>query len=67
MTAHEVQVRRATVADLEILVPLFDAYRQFYRQPSEPARARRFLLERLERAESVIFLAFDGADVIGFT
>ena len=63
----EVEVRQATVADLNLLVPLFDAYRQFYLQPSEPERARRFLLERFEHNQSVIFLAFVGAAAIGFT
>jgi GNAT superfamily N-acetyltransferase len=53
--------------DLDLLVPLFDAYRQFYRQPSEPERARRFLLERLEHSESVIFLSFEDTSAIGFT
>ncbi|HZS56572.1 MAG TPA: hypothetical protein VFA65_19350 [Bryobacteraceae bacterium] len=33
-----VDVRQATVQDLELIVPLFDAYRQFYGQPSEPDR-----------------------------
>lgn len=67
MTAREVEVRQATVADLNLLVPLFDAYRQFYRQPSDPERARRFLLERFEQNQSVIFLAFENAAAIGFT
>ncbi len=62
-----VEVRQATVADLDVLVPLFDAYRQFYRQPSEPERARRFLLDRFEHNQSVIFLAFDGNVAAGFT
>ena len=66
MLATGVEVRQATVADLNLLVPLFDAYRQFYRQPSEPERARRFLLERFEHNQSVIFLAFEGAAAIGF-
>lgn len=48
MTTREIEVRQATAADLDQLVPLFDAYRQFYRQPSEPEQARRFLLERFE-------------------
>jgi GNAT superfamily N-acetyltransferase len=61
-----VEVRQATVADLDCLVPLFDGYRQFYRQPSEPERARRFLLERFEHGESVIFIAFERQVPIGF-
>src|SRR5947209_4483653 len=61
------EIRRATEADLHQLVPLFDAYRQFYGQPSDLERARRFLRERLERDESVIFLALEGNAAIGFT
>ena len=67
MTTREVEVRQATVADLNLLVPLFDAYRRFYSQPSEPERARCFLLERFEHDQSVIFLAFEDAAAIGFT
>ncbi len=67
MTKRKLEVRQATVADLSFLVPLFDAYRQFSRQPSEPERARNFLLERMEQDQSVIFVAFDNASPIGFT
>ena len=67
MMAHGIAVRQATLADVALLVPLFDAYRQFYRHPSEPERARRFLLERLEQDQSAIFMAFEGAAAIGFT
>ena len=62
-----IEIRPAAISDLETIVPLFDAYRQFYRQPSDPKRAREFLRERLERRESVIFLAFDGDEAVGFT
>ena len=51
MTTREIEVRQATVADLDRLVPLFDAYRQFYRQPSEPERARS-ISPRIARAIS---------------
>src|SRR5260370_17751399 len=67
MTTLAVEVRQATVEDLDLLVPLFDGYRQFYRQPSEPERARRFLLERFEHSQSVIFLSFKGTAAIRFT
>jgi GNAT superfamily N-acetyltransferase len=60
-------VRQASLDDLDRLVPLFDGYRQFYRQPSNPALARAFLGERLTRGDSVIFLAEAGATAIGFT
>lgn len=64
----EVSVRQATILDLEVLVPLFDAYRRFYRKPGDPELARQFLRERLERGESAIFIAVrkDGP-AVGFT
>jgi GNAT superfamily N-acetyltransferase len=63
----DVTVREATLSDLDALVPLFDAYRQFYRKPADLALARRFLEERLQRKESVILVALqaDGS-AVGF-
>jgi len=62
-----IAVRRATAADLEDLVPLFDAYRRFYGRAGDPEAARRFLRDRLERAESVVFIARDELGAAGFT
>ena len=64
-----VEVRRATPEDVPAVAPLFDAYRVFYGQEPDPELAGRFLRERLERAESVVFLALDGeaGRVTGFT
>ncbi|TAL84245.1 MAG: GNAT family N-acetyltransferase [Rhodanobacter sp.] len=53
------QIRQAQLADLEVLGPLFDGYRQFYREPTDLFRARGFLSERLSRHESEILLALD--------
>jgi len=68
MDKESVTVRQATILDLDLLVPLFDLYRQFYRRPGDLALARRFLRERFEHNESIIFLAMraDGA-ALGFT
>ena len=60
-------VRQATVWDIDALAPLFDGYRQFYRQPSEPDRIRRFLLDRFEHNQSVILVAVRDGAAIGFT
>jgi GNAT superfamily N-acetyltransferase len=60
-------IRRATVADLGLLVPLFDAYRVFYGKPSDTSLARTFLSERLQRNQSVVFLAFHSQRAAGFT
>jgi GNAT superfamily N-acetyltransferase len=61
-------IRLATIEDLDLLVPLFDAYRVFYRKSSDPDLARRFLSERLRNNQSTIFLALrpDGT-AAGFT
>ena len=63
----DLAVRRAYLVDLAALVPLFDGYRQFYQQPADLAGAEAFLRERLERDQSVVFLAFAGAQAVGFT
>jgi GNAT superfamily N-acetyltransferase len=64
MTTH---VRQATASDLDLVVPLFDKYRKFYGHPSDPEGGRRFIEERLEHAESAIFLAFHDGTAVGFT
>ena len=62
------EIRRATFHDLDVLVPLFDGYRQFYGKPSDEAGARDFLTARLRLNESMILLARDGHGAApGFT
>lgn len=67
MSAPPVRIVRASVRDLDRLVPLFGAYREFYERPADVRNSRRFLRERLSRSESVVFLATDRATVLGFT
>ena len=50
-------VREAGLEDVDRLAPLFDGYRRFYRQPSDPEGVRRFLAERLGAGESRVFVA----------
>ena len=59
-------VRRAVADDVAKLTPLFDAYRMFYAQPSDPEASAAFLREWIARDESVVFLAEDDDDVLGF-
>ena len=59
-------LRLATLDDLDQLAPLFDAYRRFYEQPGDVARASAFLHERLERNESTVLVAEDAGQVVGF-
>lgn len=61
------EIRTANLEHLEDLAPLFDAYRVFYKEVSDLERARNFLLERIQKSDSVIYLAYDGIKPLGFT
>ncbi|AVP99448.1 GNAT family N-acetyltransferase [Ahniella affigens] len=63
----EIEVRQARLTDLDDLALLFDGYRQFYLQPSDVDGARRFLSDRFEHLQSVIFIAFVDGRALGFT
>lgn len=62
----DLRIRAATTDDLDRVVPLFDAYRQFYGQLPDPRGARDFLFERIERRESVVVIVERGEAVLGF-
>ena len=51
---------------MDLVAPLFDAYRQFYEQPPDLALARAFIGGRLERGESIVFLAERDGRPVGF-
>lgn len=58
---------RAAQHDVDVIAPLFDAYRVFYKAASDLRAAHNFITERLANDESVIFLARDGNNAaIGF-
>lgn len=46
---------------------MFDEYRVFYGQTSDPTAARMFLIERMESGESTVLLADSDGEPIGFT
>jgi GNAT superfamily N-acetyltransferase len=58
--------RQATINDLPALVPIFDKYRQHFGQAPDPERTHKFLFDRFEHLESVIFVAEVENSVIGF-
>jgi GNAT superfamily N-acetyltransferase len=62
-----ITVRTAGLPELNDLIPLFDDYRVFYGQVSDRAGAEKFLSERLQLNDSVIFMAFEGEAALGFT
>jgi len=59
-------ILKATVNDIDSLVELFDLYRIFYHQNSNINGAKEFIKDRLSNEESVIFIAFDANNPIGF-
>ena len=62
-----IQTRIATLADIDVVASLFDAYRQFYQQPANLPLATHFIADRLHKNESVILLAeAKDAGVSGF-
>jgi ribosomal protein S18 acetylase RimI-like enzyme len=60
------EVLQAEIKHLEPISTLFDQYRVFYGQRSDLASARKFLQERLQNRDSVIFVASD-RQIVGFT
>lgn len=60
-------VRRAKKKDIGKLSVLFDKYRIFYKQPSDIDNAKSFLKKRMKRKESMIFVAEERKELIGFT
>lgn len=65
---HKMEIIQALPCHLPKLVPIFDAYRVFYRQESDLELGEAFLRQRIENQESVIFLALDEqGEALGFT
>ena len=61
------KIYKATPADANIIGPVFDLYRIFYKQKSNIKEACRYIKARLEANESIIFFIKDKERCIGFT
>lgn len=61
------RIVQATADHLAELAQLFAEYRVFYEQPMEYSRSYDFLKERIEKNESVIFIALSDEKICGFT
>jgi GNAT superfamily N-acetyltransferase len=62
------KITKATTEHLPELAKLFDAYRVFYEKESNLAEAEKFLKERLEKEEAIVFIALDDTGKgLGFT
>lgn len=58
--------RKVTIQDLSQLAELFDQYRIFYHKESDIPAAESFLKERIEKADSEIFVAESEGNLTGF-
>ena len=62
------RIFQATSQHIDQVVDLFDAYRVWYRKPSDKAAAKAFLLERIYAKESIIFVCEnEEKQLVGFT
>jgi ribosomal protein S18 acetylase RimI-like enzyme len=60
------EVFLANINHLESIAVLFDKYRIFYNQASNIEAAKKFLQERFQNNDSVVFAANDNGKLIGF-
>ena len=64
---NHIKIFNVKIDHLESLGSLFDQYRQFYNQAPDVDRSLSFIKERIERQDSVIFIALNESDkVLGF-
>lgn len=61
-----VTILETNATHIDEIVPLFDQYRIFYNQVSNQHAAKEFLLKRIQREESIIFLAYFNDEPVGF-
>lgn len=60
-------IKKASIADLQAATEMFNLYRIFQKQSADEAGAKTFLKMRIEREESVIYLAYEEDEtVVGF-
>jgi len=57
---------KATEADIDRVSDLFNEYRVFYNQPSDLEGAKRFIRDRMDYGDSVIFVAVKDDAYVGF-
>lgn len=60
------EVSIAGLEYIEDLSVLFDQYRVFYNQPSDFVAVKKFLEERLQNRDSIILVAIDSSQMVGF-
>jgi ribosomal protein S18 acetylase RimI-like enzyme len=65
MDSH-ITVRQASIHDLHNIVPVFDAYREYFQQERNPLAVQKYLFDKFEHRESVMFVAEKQSQIVGF-
>ena len=63
---QNINVRVATLDDLNGVAVMFDQYRQFYDQTADLELAKKFIKSHLQKSTSIIFLASSEGTNCGF-
>lgn len=61
------EVFQARFEHLEEVSKLFDQYRVFYKSSSDIEAARKFLQQRFQKEDSIIFVVSNDGRIVGFT
>ncbi len=61
------KIIKADSSHIPLIAPLLDQCRIFYKQTSNINAAKEFLESRFSKGESILFLAFENDQPIGFT
>ncbi|WP_452221053.1 GNAT family N-acetyltransferase [Lacinutrix salivirga] len=61
------KIVQAKTKQLQDLLPLFDAYRVFYKQDSNLKAAETFLKQRLSKQDTILLIAYINNTAVGFT
>lgn len=62
-----ITVREIGIEAIDHLVPLFEGYRKFYKAEANLDGAKQFLTDRINKKESIIFIAYIDEQAVGFT
>ncbi|MGB0385278.1 MAG: GNAT family N-acetyltransferase [Ardenticatenaceae bacterium] len=60
------EIIQAQTQDADEVGVLFDLYRQFYQQPADLELAQDYISSRIAHEESIIYVAYEGEEAVGF-
>lgn len=62
----DIAIERATLHDVDTVLPMFESYRGFYHRPPRPDEARQFIARRLALCDATILIARAAGEAVGF-